>query len=210
MVAHVWKELDAETGARLAAMSEGERAVFAAGVAQRLLQAHEALPAAERRGFTVGLRPLLDAVWAGALGDAAAFGTIKRGLGDFYLSDYCHNDGPGGPDDAAEPAAATVLDAASAYLHGCADFAVFAGGRAVEAVGQLARDDRDFADDPFADDPDEPRAEELRRQLRDLDLIAPHAADLRRARFGLPAATTAGLLRTLRPALSRPDDLGGN
>lgn len=199
---HVWKELDASVAGRLATASEGERAVFAAGVAQRLLQAHEALPAREQREFTLGMRPLLDAVWAGALGDATAFGAIKRGLGAFYVSDYCHNDGENGPDDADEPAAAAVLHAANAYVHGCGDFAVFASGRAVEAVDELARDAEDFADDP-----DELLAEELRRQLRDLDLIAPHATELRRARFGLDLATVAALRTALQPPLSQPDDL---
>ncbi|MFC4033989.1 hypothetical protein ACFO3J_21265 [Streptomyces polygonati] len=202
MVTHVWKELDAAVAGRLAGASEGERAVFAAGVAQRLFQAHEALPAAEQRGFTLDLRPLLAAVWSGVLGDATAFATIKQGLGAFYLSDYCHNDGQDGPDDADEPAAAAVLHAANAYMHGCSDFAVFASGRAVEAVNELARDSEDHADDP-----DELLAEELRRQLRDLDLIAGHAATLRRARFGLDRATSADLRTALHLPLSRADDL---
>ncbi|WP_405583705.1 hypothetical protein [Streptomyces sp. NBC_01190] len=202
MVTHVWKELDAEVAGRLGAVSEGERAVFATGVAQRLIQAHEAQPTADQRVFTLSLRPLLEAVWSAALGDATAFGTIKQGLGAFYVSDYCHNDGRHGPDDADEPAAAAVLHAAHAYMHGCADFAVFASGRAVEVVDELAQE----ADD-FAADPDELRAEELRRQLRDLDLITPHATALRRARFGLPPATSTQLRTALRPPLSLPDDL---
>lgn len=204
-VMHVWKDLDATVNGRLAAASEGERAVFAAGVAERLHQAHEALPAAARREYTVGLRPLLDAVWDGALGQGAAFDTVKRGLGAHYLSDYFHNRGDGGPDDADEPAAAAVLHAAEAYLHGCADFAVRAGGRAVEAAHRAAYGSA--AADGFADDPDEIVAEELRRQLRDLDLIARHAPTLRRARFGLAHATTAHLHPTLRVPLSRRDDL---
>jgi hypothetical protein len=203
LVTHVWKELDAVVADRLGAASDGERVVFAAGVAQRLLQAHEGLPAGEQREFTLGLRPLLDAVWSGALGQKAAFGPVKRALASFYLSDYCHNDGEDGPDDADEPAAAAVLHAAGAYLHGCADFAVFASGRAVEAADELARDTDDFADDP-----DEFLAEELRRQLRDLDLIGAHEAELRRARFGLDEATAAGLRTALRLPLSRADDLG--
>ena len=54
-VTHVWKDLDATVNGRLVAASEGERAVFAAGVAERLHQAHEALPAAVRREYTLGL-----------------------------------------------------------------------------------------------------------------------------------------------------------
>jgi hypothetical protein len=198
---HVWKELDTTVTARLAAASEGERAVFATGVAERLLRAHETLPPEARRPFTVGLRPLLDAVWAGVLGDASAFTDVKQAVGAHYLSDYFHNHGQDGPDDADEHAAAAVLCAAQTYLHGCADFAVRAGGRAVEAVGSAG------GYEGYADDPEEALAEEVRRQLRDLDLIAVHADALRRARFGLAHADTDRLREALRGPLSRPDDL---
>jgi hypothetical protein len=202
-VMHVWKDLDGTVAARLGGASDGERAVFCAAVAQRLMLAHEALPAEERRQFTLGLRPLLEAVWAAALGDAAAFDVIKRGLGTYYLGPYCHNDGPDGPDDADEHAAAAVLHAAEAYMHGCCDFALFVSGHAIEAAGELLPAGDDFA----ADDPDESRAEELRRQLRDLDLIGTQAQTLRRARFGLTPATTVRLQEALRPLLSLRDDL---
>lgn len=199
---HVWKDLDTTVAGRLASASDGERAVFCAAVAQRLMLAHEALPAEERRQFTLSLRPLLEAVWAGALGDAAAFDPIKRGLGTYYLGPYCHNEGPDGPDDADEHAAAAILHAAEAYMHGCSDFALFVSGHALEAATDLLPQDDDFADDP-----DEARAEELRRQLRDLDLIGTEVQTLRRARFGLTPATTVRLQEALRPLLSQPDDL---
>lgn len=80
----------------------------------------------------MSLRPLLDAVWAGALGDTSAFGAIKSGLGTFYLSEYCHSDGP---DYAQGPAAASVL-------HGCTDFALFASCESLEAADRLARGGR--------------------------------------------------------------------
>jgi hypothetical protein len=200
---HEWKDLDSAVAGRLGGASDGERAVFCAAVAQRLMLGHEALSAEERRPFTLGLRPLLDAVWAGALGDATAFGGIKRGLGTYYLGPYCHNEGPDGPDDADEHAAAAVLHAAEAYMHGCCDFALFVSGHAIEA----ATDPFPPEDGTAAGDPDEARAEELRRQLRDLDLIATEAPTLRRARFGLTPATTARLRETLRAPLSRVDDL---
>lgn len=199
---HLWKDLDAEVALRLAALSDGERAVFSAGVAERLMRAHEALPAPARRPFTLGLRPLLAAVWTGALGDTSAFPAIKSGLGSFYLSEYCHNNGEDGPDDAQEPAAAAVLHAARAYMHGCADFALFASGEGLQVAARLAAEVGWESEDP-----DEIVAEELRRQLRDLDHIAGFATDLRRARFGLEASTTAHLRTGLREHLSRPDDL---
>ncbi|MFF2385750.1 hypothetical protein [Streptomyces sp. NPDC058108] len=158
-------------------------------------------PASNDRLFILGLRPLLDAVWAGALGDAFAFGAVKRGLGTFYLSDYCNN-GSGGPDDAFEPAAAAVLHAARAYMHGCMDFAVFVSGEALEAGARLAGEEGEYAEDP-----EELRAEELRRQLRDLDRIGPHRTDLRRARFGLDGTITARPRTALQNLLSQVDDL---
>jgi hypothetical protein len=200
---HVWKDLDTTVAGRLAAASDGERSLFCAAVAERLMLAHETLPPDERRPFTLGLRPLLDAVWAGSLGDASAFDRIKRGLGTYYLGPYCHNEGPDGPDDADEHAAAAVLHAAEAYMHGCSDFALFVSGHALEAAADLLPPD----EDAVVADPEEARSEELRRQLRDLDLIATEAPTLRRARFGLTPATTARLCEALRARLSRPDDL---
>lgn len=197
-----WKELDAAVAAKLSAASVDERTVFAAGVAERLLQAHEALPAEDQREFTLGLRLLLNAVWDAALGDSTAFQDIKQALGAFYLSDYCHNDGQDGPDDADEPAAAAVLYAAEAYMHTCVDFAVCVSGRAVEAVDELLNEG-----DMYTDDPDEVLTNELRRQLRDLDLISTHSGELRHARLGLSIDTTARLSETLRPLLSRVNDL---
>jgi hypothetical protein len=197
-----WKELDAAVAAKLSAASVDERTVFGAGVAERLLQAHEALPAEDQREFTLGLRLLLNAVWDAALGDSTAFQDIKQALGAFYLSDYCHNDGQDGPDDADEPAAAAVLYAAEAYMHTCVDFAVCVSGRAVEAVDELLNEG-----DMYTDDPDEVLTNELRRQLRDLDLISTHSGELRHARLGLSIDKTARLSETLRPLLSRVNDL---
>ncbi|MGW3108300.1 hypothetical protein [Streptomyces sp. NPDC001100] len=88
------------------------------------------------------------------------------------------------------------------YMHGCCDFALFTSGAALEATTGGPHEN-----DPRTQDPEELRASELLRQLRDLDRIAFHATDLRRARFGLPGATTDHLRRQLQSALSRLDDL---
>ncbi|MGW0332055.1 hypothetical protein ACWD0J_09330 [Streptomyces sp. NPDC003011] len=189
---------------RLEAASSSERAVFAAGVAERLLSWHEALPEDEQAPFTLSMRPLLDSVWEGVLGDSTAFTAINRAVATYMLSDYCHNDGQDGPDDADEPAAAAVLYAAHAYLYGCTDFAVWASGRAVDAVDQrleyLAEQEEDDLPDP-----DEALIGELQRQLRDLDLIAERSADLRHAKFGLPIDTSVRLRVELRAPLSLRD-----
>ncbi|MFI9273151.1 hypothetical protein ACIGXM_20830 [Kitasatospora sp. NPDC052896] len=121
---NTWQELSASVEERLTEISSGERGVFAAGIAERLLSWHEALPEDDQAPFTMSLRPLLNSVWEGVLGDSTAFAAVKRGVAEFMLSDFCHNDGQDGPEDAGEPAAAATLHAAHAYLFGCTDFAV--------------------------------------------------------------------------------------
>ncbi|MBF9072743.1 hypothetical protein [Streptacidiphilus fuscans] len=182
------------------AASDGELVVFAAGVAERLIRMHESLPNEDQRDFTLSLRPLLNAVWEAAFGDSTAFVEIKQALGSFYLSDYCHNDGQDGPDDADDSAAAAVLYAAETYMHGCANFAIWVSGRAVEAVDQLLNQD-----DTHADDPDGVLAGELSRQLRDLDRIGAFAGDLKGATLGTSVDTSARLRAALYESLSQMD-----
>ncbi|GAA1389576.1 hypothetical protein GCM10009639_17360 [Kitasatospora putterlickiae] len=184
-----WRELSALVEERLKAASPGERRVFAAGVAERLMGRHEALPEDERAPFTLSLRPLLDSVWEGVLGESTAFSAVNRGVAEYMLSEYCHNDGQDGPDDADESTAAATLFAAHTYLFGCHDFAVWTSGRAVEAVEELL-------------DADEASAAELRRQLRDLDLIAGFSEELRYSVMGLPVDTSHRLRAELRTHLS--------
>ncbi|MCS0636676.1 hypothetical protein NX801_13610 [Streptomyces sp. LP05-1] len=196
-----WQELSTLVKGRLEAASSSERSVFAAGVAERLMSRREALPEDEQAPFTTGLRPLLNSVREGALGDSTAFAAVNRGVAEYMLSDYCHNDGQDGPDDADEAAAAAVLFAAHAYLFGCADFAVWASSRAVDAVDQHREylTEQEEQDPP---DPDEALIAELRRQLHDLDLIAARAAELRHAKFGLPIDASIRLRVELRAPLS--------
>ncbi|MFD9409792.1 hypothetical protein ACFWBN_22640 [Streptomyces sp. NPDC059989] len=180
--------LSASVEERLAAMSSSERGVFAAGAAERLMSWHEALPEEDRAPFTMSLRPLLDSVWEGSLGDSTAFTAVKRGVAEYMLSEYCHNDGQDGPEDADENAAATTLYAAHAYLFESCDFAVWASRRAVDAVDEhlehLAEREEDLTD------LDEATIAELQRQLRDLDLIANYSKDLQLAILGLPNHTS--------------------
>ncbi|MFJ8043276.1 hypothetical protein ACIRBX_22555 [Kitasatospora sp. NPDC096147] len=201
----VWEPLAAAVEARLIAASSGERAVFAAGVAERLLASHEALPAHEHDPFTLSLRPLLEHVWAGALGDATASRAVRRGVAEIMLGDHGHHDGPYGPygpRDEHEPAAAAVLDAAHAHLFGCRDFASWVSGHAVAALDH----DPDGAEWPDHEIPgiDEAIATELRRQVRDLDLIATCSTQLHVAGLGLFPSTAARLGDALRTPLSRP------
>ncbi|MFF3013107.1 hypothetical protein [Streptomyces sp. NPDC057939] len=202
-VLDTWQELSAAVEDRLAAMSSSERAVFAAGAAERLMSRHEALPEEDRAPFTMSLRPLLNSVWEGSLGDSTAFTAVKRGMAEYMLGEYYHNDGQDGPDDADENAAATTLYAAQAYLFECCDFSVWASRRAVDAVDEhlerLAEREEEVPELAEA------TVAELRRQLRDLDLIAHHSEDLHFAVPGLPIGTSIRLRAELRTPLSARD-----
>ncbi|MFJ5613570.1 hypothetical protein ACIQCJ_29830 [Streptomyces sp. NPDC093221] len=92
-----WQELSALVDERLKAMPSGERGVFAAGVAERLMSRHEALPEDDQAPLTMSLRPLLNFVWEGVLGDSTAFSAVKRGVGEYILSEYCPQRRPGRP-----------------------------------------------------------------------------------------------------------------
>lgn len=197
-----WQELSALVEERLKSVSSGERRVFAAGVAERLMSWHETLPADEQAPFTLSLRPLLNSVWEGALGDSTAFSTVNRGVAEYMLSEYCHNDGQDGPDDADESAAAAALYAAHAYLFGCQDFAIWTSMRAVEAIDQHLQYLAEMEEDELPVDTDEALASELRRQLRDLDLIANFSKELRYSSTGLPIDTSIRLRVELRAPLS--------
>ncbi|MEU9138963.1 hypothetical protein AB0D33_23905 [Streptomyces sp. NPDC048404] len=197
-----WQKLSALVEERLKSVSSGERSVFTAGVAERLMSRHEALPEDERAPFTLSLRPLLKAVWEGALGDSTAFSAVSRGVAEYMLSEYCHNDGQDGPDDADESAAAAVLYAAHAYLFGCQDFAIWTSARAVEAIDEHLQYLAEIEENEGPDDTDEALASELRRQLRDLDLIATFSKELRYSSTGLPVDTSIRLRVELRTPLS--------
>ncbi|MFI8952158.1 hypothetical protein ACIGO6_37435 [Streptomyces sp. NPDC053750] len=202
-----WQEVSASVERRLAAVSSGERKVFAAGIAERLMSRHEALPEEEQVSFTMSLRPLLNSVWEGVLGDTTAFTAVKRGVAEYMLSDYCHNDGQDGPDDADEHAAAATLYAAHAYLFGCNDFAVWASQRAVEAIDQhlayLAEQNEALPE------PDEALLAELQRQTDDLDLIESYSKELRYSSTGLPIDTSNRLRVELRAPLSNAGSHAG-
>ena len=197
---NLWQELSASVRQRLTDMNDGQQAMFACAVAERLLSRHEGLPAGQQWEFTISLRPLLNAAWDMACGDQTRFTVLKQGLGEFYLSEYCHNDGQDGPDDADESAAAAVLYAAEFAMHGCLEFAIGAGLRDEEAADNAGWDsDGELAEDA---DEDELVYTELRRQLFDLDLIARHADDLRYVRLGRDVDTVSRLQRELKAQLA--------
>jgi hypothetical protein len=192
-------DVAAEVQRRLQQLGPACRAAFAASCAERLLRAHEALPQPHRRPFTLGWRPVLNALWDGLVsGDASARATAREALDRFYASPYNHDEGPEGPPDADEDAAAASIYAAECYLNGDPSSAVWAAGRAVDAAFVAADEDlhldpNDFIWDPAAEpmplarEAMHPKVqEELRRQLGDLarlereGVTAPVVSALRR------------------------------
>jgi hypothetical protein len=185
-----WQALRDQVGSRIEAADIGIAVAFAAVTAERVVRLDP-----RKRPFTWTLRPLLDHVWLAAAGDRDAYKPVAVALGEHYISEYCHNDGQDGPDDADDDPAAAVLYAAECYFHFMPRFAVLVAGRAMDAADDRAQLEADEDDDAEAE---AAMTAEARQQLADLDALTPHAVPLARARFGLPAADHERLLAALR------------
>lgn len=122
------------------------RAAFAAAVAERLLRAAEQAPPAERPAYVVAWRPVLDAVWRGLSGDQRATRDVAIGVGRFYLSAEFDGRRHDDASDAADHGVMAGLYAAECFLHGCADFAEWAGWRGFDAAAVHAAADRSWPD----------------------------------------------------------------
>jgi len=185
-------------------MRGGQRTAFAAGVAERLLGAHEALPVERQKPYTLGWRPLLEAIWRSLAGDDQAFYEISAALAHFYLSPQHHNEGQDGPDDADDDAVAATYYAAECFLHGCTDFAIWAARRGTDAAFYLAEEDEGWRARRPSDVSEfgwglahPTHQAELARQLEDLHLLADRGEVLRDPLASAQPAR-ADLLRSLR------------
>ncbi len=192
-----WQVLGDQVRSRIEAADKGTAVAFAAATAERLMRLDP-----HRRPFTQSLRPLLDLVWRAASGDQTAFKPIAVALGEYYIGEYCHNDGQDGPDDADDDPAAAVLYAAECYFHMMPGFAALVVSRAIDAADyrvQLASETHDGEEDiDFEAEAEAAMATEARQQLADLDALVPYAAQLSHARFGLPIYEQERLLAELR------------
>lgn len=173
--------LDVRATARcmLANMRGVERAAFAASVAERLVRHDEQAPAGERRPYLVTWRPVLAAVWGTLRGDRAAHRAAATGVARFYLSpNYLgrrHDD----PLDADDHAIMATVYAAECALHGCLEFAAWAGWRGFDAATVRAAGDpawphrRPAGVSPYGWELAHPAVQaELDQQLSDLELLA--------------------------------------
>jgi hypothetical protein len=168
------------------ALAGAPRTAFTAGVAQRLLGAHLALPHTAHDPELLAWRPTLDAVWRGLAGDDTGADEVLRALARFYVRRQGSSQGAlqGELLDAAssvESAAAVTATyyAAQCYLHGCADFALWAARGATQLAWDLAFEDGGW----WAYRPASMRSQdwhaahpavqaEYTRQLHDLRLLA--------------------------------------
>lgn len=120
------------------------RAGYAVAVAERLLREDERLPPRERPPHVVTWRPALDAVWRGLAGDQLASRQVAAAVARFYVSpdyyDRPHDD----PADARDHTVMASLYAAECFLHGCLDFACWAGWRGFDAATLRAAADIDW------------------------------------------------------------------
>ncbi|MBK9940703.1 MAG: hypothetical protein IPP13_03665 [Kouleothrix sp.] len=87
---------------------------------------------------------------ATALRPAASCRQLEPKLG---TSPYNHDDGPEGPQEADEDAAAASISAAQCYLSGEVQPADEAGSRAIEAAFRIADDDLQLDPNDFVWDP---------------------------------------------------------
>lgn len=181
-----------EVTSRLADVDGGTAIAFAAITAERLMRLDP-----RQRPFTQSLRPLLDLIWRAAAGDPAAFKPIAVALGQFYISEFWHNDGSAGPDDADDDPAAAVLYAAECYMHGLPQFAILVANRGLEAADDRVQRATGYASYDYVNS-EAAMTEEARRQVVTLDALTPFAQQLSRARMGLPAVESEHLKAQLQ------------
>lgn len=132
-------DVQAQVARRLSRLSNDARTAFAAACAERLMQRHEALPKGQQRPFTLGWRPVLNAIWEGLeRGDEGSRRRVREALDAFRAGPYNHHDGQDGPDDADKDAAAASLYAAESFVGGEPRAAEWAAVRAIEAAFEIA------------------------------------------------------------------------
>lgn len=138
-------DVRATVRAVLDGLHRSRRAAFAAAVAERLLNEEEGLPAVERAPEVLWWRPTLDAVWRGLhRDDTAETRRVAEALGSFYLSPTFLDRDHDNPRDRNDHATMAAFYAAACFLHGCLEFATWAGWRGFDAAAVRAASDREW------------------------------------------------------------------
>jgi hypothetical protein len=179
--------LDVRATARrvLEDVGPARRVAFAAAVTERLLKEDERLPASERPAYLASWRPVADAVWRHLSGDPAALGEIAAAVGRFYLSPEYRSRRHDDPTDGGDHPVMAAFYTAECCLHGCLDFALWAGWRGFDGASVRAAGDstwphrRPVGMSSYAWELSHPGVQtELDRQLTDLELVADRGAHL--------------------------------
>lgn len=123
----------------LGGMDRWQRTAFAAAVTQRLLPG-DGPPGGEHPDISYW-RPVVAAIWAGLAGEPAATGQVATAVGRFYLSPAFHGRGHDDPGDAADHAIMAACYTAECFVHGCLDFAAWAGWRGFDVAALHAAAD---------------------------------------------------------------------
>jgi hypothetical protein len=101
-----------------------------------------AMPLPAQRKFTLGWRLVLNAVWEGlTIESEQAIKDVNTALDAFYASPYNHNEGPDGPDDANEDAAAASIYACECFVTSKTEPAYWASRVAIDAAFAIAADE---------------------------------------------------------------------
>jgi hypothetical protein len=175
----------------LESMPAASRAAFAAAVTERVLRGQHPGEAREARdidSYAALARPLLDTIWAGlskAPGTDDSDEQVCEAVGRFYLSRYLCTHRHDDPASMADHIAMGALYTAECYLHGCWEFAAWAGWRGFDAAAIRAAADADWPHrrpsgvTMFAWELTHPVIQtELERQLEDIELIIDDTGDL--------------------------------
>ena len=179
-----WVDVLEEMRLRLEQFTGEQRKIFALGCAERVMRLYESLPEEKRREYSLTWRPILDLMWDGFTGEKERVETrVKEALEAFYASPFDHEDGPEGPNDADEDAAAASVYAAECFDSGEVEPAYEASRRAIGVALQNAEEELQLDPNEFEWDP---RAEpmplareamhavvqaELDKQLKDISVI---------------------------------------
>jgi hypothetical protein len=164
----------------LGAHDRAERTAFAAAVSQRLISEHEGHPHRREPDPIPTWREALDGVWhALHHGDLDGhLAPVASAVGTFYLSpgylERRHTD----PGDGIDHTMMATLYTAESLLHGCVEFACWAGWRGFDAAAIRAAADREWpqhrpdSTSLLAWELAHPTVQaELGRQLADLELL---------------------------------------
>jgi len=167
------------------------RAAFAAAATERVLRGSHPGEAREARdvdSYAASARPLLDTVWDGLAQSADADDAgekVCEAVGRFYLSRYMCTHRHDDPASMADHIAMSALYTAECYLHGCWEFAAWAGWRGFDAAAIRAAADGDWPHrrpsgvTSFAWELTHPVIQtELERQLEDIELLTEETEDM--------------------------------